>query len=163
MLASCQIPCGLTPRLFNFCFDILHVWWFRLSLGYFWLKICLHNIAPRVAMEIWFRCKRSIGKRRFTSDFMSSLVSLVINLLLWLISADRRDELCSLWVVHCSGVTMGRWNWRTMYPWSMKQVQTSAWLVIMAYRRGGGGGEGLQVETRVLSRVDILGLKSNSI
>lgn len=36
----------------------------------------------------------------------------------------------------------------------------SAWLVIMADRRGGGGG-GLQVETSMMSHVDILGLKAS--
>lgn len=40
-------------------------------------------------------------------DFMSGLVNLAINLLLQLISADRRNELCGLWAVHCSGVREG--------------------------------------------------------
>lgn len=132
---------------------------FRLSLDYFWLKMCLHDVAPTVAMRWTFRsdAERKIGKLRFTFDFMSRLVSLAMNLLLRLISADTRDELCGHWDTR-SAVTMGRWNWRRMYPWSMKWVQKSAQLINIAYRRG--GGEGLQMDKRLMSHEDILRVKA---
>lgn len=45
----------------------------------------------------------------------------------------------------------------------MKWVWMSALLVIMADRGGGGGGGGggLQIETSMMSHVDILGLKAS--